>query len=125
MACGIYALINKDNGKKYIGQSRGVEVRFEEHLKQLKNNNHINKRLLNDYNSGYSFDCEIITKCNIIELDKLERYYIDLYDTENYEKGYNLTGKENIKNEIKERMINCQLKLCYLFNCGINSIFFI
>ena len=35
---GIYKITNKNNGKVYIGESLNIERRWEEHKKELSNN---------------------------------------------------------------------------------------
>lgn len=38
MTCGIYSILNKANGKIYVGQSVDVQRRFSEHKKHLRKN---------------------------------------------------------------------------------------
>ena len=49
---GVYAIQNITKGIFYIGSSENVENRWKQHQIMLKNNNHFNKRLQNDYNDG-------------------------------------------------------------------------
>lgn len=88
--CCIYK-INYPNGKYYIGQSKDLRRRIYEH-------NNFNKATL---------PCDLaikkygkITEIEILEffsqisdeqLDEREIYWIDFYDAQNKEKGYNLT----------------------------------
>ena len=38
---GIYAIINKNNGNKYIGKSKNVSIRLGQHKSLLRNNHHV------------------------------------------------------------------------------------
>ena len=51
----IYAIINNENCRAYIGESRQPINRFYQHLRTLKNGTHANKELQKDYNKGNSF----------------------------------------------------------------------
>lgn len=92
---GIYKITNLLNGKVYIGQSVDIQKRLKAHFAYAKNKNskeyntsiHNAIRLYGDYN----FKCEVLQKCTKEQLDELEKYYINLYDSTNRQKGYNLT----------------------------------
>lgn len=75
---GIYKITNP-KGKIYIGQSQDIDKRFYDYkLKRCKKQPKL-YRSLNKYGvENHTF--EIITECNIDELNKLERYYQELYD---------------------------------------------
>lgn len=49
-AAGIYSITSKVNGKRYIGSSNRICVRWTQHLQKLKSNNHHNTYLQNHYN---------------------------------------------------------------------------
>lgn len=92
---GIYKITNLLNGKVYIGQSVDIHKRLKAHFAYAKNKNskeyntsiHNAIRLYGDCN----FKCEVLQECTKEQLDELEKYYIDLYDSTNRQKGYNLT----------------------------------
>ena len=95
---GIYKFTNKINGKVYIGQTRYLNSRYREHKSELINGIHHNEYLQKSVNKyGFdNFDYEIICRCNEDELDEKELYYINLYDSTNRNKGYNIhSGGEN------------------------------
>lgn len=97
---GIYCIECLKTNVRYIGQTyENFYRRWTFHKWNLKNNQHSNAYLQNAWNKYgdenfkfyplKSFDLsqkEIVTKH---ELDKLEQYYIEEYDT--FENGFNLT----------------------------------
>lgn len=102
---GIYKITNLIDGKVYIGQTVNYNKRKKRHLSSLKNGNHHNKHLQRafDKHGEDSFKIELIKKCNIEELDKLERYYIKELDACNHDKGYNMMyGGQRYRNFTKE-----------------------
>lgn len=92
--CGIYCIENIINGKKYVGLSTSIETRFKQHVWQLKRNRHVNRYLQFAWNKyGESkFAFYILEECKKETLAKREEYYIQLFETQNHSKGYNLTS---------------------------------
>lgn len=102
---GIYKITNLIDGKVYIGQTVNYNKRKKRHLSSLKNGNHHNEHLQRAFDKygEDSFKIELIKKCNIEELDKLERYYIKELDACNHDKGYNMMyGGQRYRNFTKE-----------------------
>ena len=107
----IYCIRNKINNKKYIGQTalkRGYKYRWYVHKEQLINNKHYNKNLQEDFNKYGMDNFEFIildefTFTNKELLKKvlldMEKFYIDLWNTEDNTKGYNnkFTGMNSKK----------------------------
>lgn len=90
---GIYCITCAVNGKKYIGCSNNIYSRINYHKYSLRGKKikQDNIYFIEDYNKygNESFYYEVLeyTKDN---LKDREYYYINLYDTINREKGYNL-----------------------------------
>lgn len=85
---GIYK-ITSPNRRIYIGQSKNINLR----TKYYKSNNC--KGQIKIYNSikKYGWEkhkFEIIHQCKEVELNELEKYYIELYQTYNSKHGLNL-----------------------------------
>lgn len=90
--CGIYCIENLVNYKKYIGQSVDVYGRWNQHRSELRHNAHENEHLQNAWNlyKESSFCFYLLEECDNDALDERESYYIQLFDTENRDKGYNI-----------------------------------
>ena len=103
----IYKITNLITNKIYIGQTRshylnkgkyrpfGYLGRFKSHISESKSivKSKMSCRYLNSAFNKYgieNFNCELITNCNIDELDIYERKYISELNTK-YPNGYNLT----------------------------------
>lgn len=104
MESGIYALYNIASGKIYIGQTRNLARREQDHFRSLRKGKHHNKYLQRAFNHDgeQNFKFIIIEKCPIEELDKQERYYIEKYQLMDNQLGYNLENGGNVGKEISE-----------------------
>jgi len=93
--CGIYCIFNKVNHKRYIGQSVDIEKRWRQHKYLLSNKNFQieNQHLVSAWHKygKDNFEFFIVEKCNVKELDALEKFWIDYYNSNNSNKGYNKT----------------------------------
>ena len=89
----IYFIINKINGKRYIGQTINLKRRKNTHFNNLKNNTHPNYKLQQDWNTwgeeNFSFEYEEYEISKKEELNEKEIFAIKLYNT--FQQGYNLT----------------------------------
>lgn len=83
--CGIYK-IDFPNGKSYIGQSINIYKRIREH-------NQKHRQLVDQAIDKYGLiqDFILLEQCSPSELDEKEKYWIQYYQTNLREKGYNLT----------------------------------
>lgn len=88
--CGIYKVTNPKK-RIYIGQSVDCHKRFKAY-KSLGSNTKVQRRLFNSLvkhgNGSHVF--EIIHVCHPSQLNEMEKYYIDLFQTFNSKNGLNL-----------------------------------
>lgn len=96
---GIYKIVNKVNGKYYVGSSVKIcgnvkGTRWKRHIWNLNNNNHHNIHLQHAWNK-YGFEnfqfviVEILNDITIKEILSVEQKYLDIAKTEQ-DKCYNL-----------------------------------
>lgn len=97
MKSGIYKITNIINGKFYIGSSKDIEFRLEEHKKHLFGGYHINIKLQNAWNKyGHDkFIFEIVeeTTSNQKILFERENYYLATLKPYERDIGYNIGSK--------------------------------
>ena len=95
----IYKIVNKFDGKLYIGSSVDVERRFKTHKDELNSGKHNNKHLQNAWNKygAENFDFLIIEELfTADDLRDKETYYIQKYNCTNHDIGYNMLNNSNI-----------------------------
>lgn len=95
----IYKFTNLVNNKIYIGQTRKrFRDRLSDHIWQMNNKPCYFHKALQKYGLS-NFDIEILEHCeNILDLNNLEIYWIDYYNSTNRDLGYNLTKGGSGKN---------------------------
>lgn len=102
---GIYMILNKVNNKCYVGSSKFIKGRKEQHIRELRKNKHGNSHLQNAWNK-YGEDSFIFIKLEDVEetdnLCEREVYWITQKKTLNPEFGYNLG--------IPKQSDNCSLR---------------
>lgn len=87
----IYIIRNTVNSKVYIGQTRtNVDQRWKEHLRHAQYGDQVINRAMKKYGID-KFYIETLEICNVSVLDEREMYYIDLYDSTDKFKGYNVS----------------------------------
>ncbi len=95
---GVYALINRNTGRMYIGETEDIRRRCKAHINLLKSGKHNNSELQNDYNNNYPFEIivlsEITGRCNSEKRLCAEDYYIECFRR----RGIKLYNSENDKN---------------------------
>ena len=94
---GIYKITNLNNNMCYIGQAVDIASRWKEHAKcglgiDTPAGNKLYAAMKND--GIWNFSWELLEKCDRVDLDEKEKYYISLYQS--YEFGYN-SNKGNSK----------------------------
>lgn len=101
---GIYKITNTINNMCYIGQSKNIHKRWNNH-KSVYNNENAHEydyylyRAMRKYGiENFTFD--VIEECDINSLNDREIYWINYYDS--YNNGYNSTnGGDNGKSYVK------------------------
>ena len=87
----IYIIRNTVNNKVYIDQTKvSVETRWKEHLRHAQYGDQIINRAMKKYGVD-KFYIETLEICDLDIIDEREIYYIDLYDSTNKSKGYNVS----------------------------------
>lgn len=87
----IYIIKNTVNSKVYIGQTRtSVDQRWKEHLRHAQYGDQVINRAMKKYGVD-KFYIETLEICEVSILDEREIYYIDLYDSTDKSKGYNVS----------------------------------
>lgn len=91
---GIYRILNKVNGKFYIGSTVNFRKRMREHLFYLRNGNHVNNHLQHAFNKygEKSFSFEVVEYVDDIEkLMEIEQMYLDELKPYDMNVGYNIS----------------------------------
>lgn len=93
---GIYAIVNKINNKIYIGQSSNIRLRWRHHLTDLRKNIHRSTYLNNAMNKYglNNFYFIVLENCELRDLDKREKYWIEKQKVDYSDFGYNKTVKQ-------------------------------
>lgn len=87
----IYIIKNIVNSKVYIGQTRtSVEQRWKEHLRHAQYGDQVINKAMRKYRIN-KFYIETLEICSIELLDYREMYYIELYNSADKSKGYNVS----------------------------------
>jgi len=83
MLCGIYGIKNMINDKIYVGSSKRIPYRMNNHRKRLTANIHDNPHLQNAWNKYgvTAFDFCVLEECDEIHLLEREQYLKDYYLT--------------------------------------------
>jgi group I intron endonuclease len=79
MTSGIYSIVNKINGHRYVGSAIDISDRWRKHKYELRKGTHHSKYLLNSWkkNGEDNFDFIVIEECEIDKLIEREQFYLD------------------------------------------------
>lgn len=94
--CGIYAIKNKTNGKMYIGQSKDILARWQQHCSHAIRGDvsYLIVNALRKYGLD-NFDFTVLEECRPCDLDSKEIEYINVFNTYIGKEGgygYNMTS---------------------------------
>ena len=92
--CGVYKITNTINGKLYVGSSKDITSRWDQHKRKLNNETHGNPHLQNAWlmYGGENFKFEIIEECSSDIQFEREQYYLDLLNPFDGN-GYNIVRR--------------------------------
>ena len=98
----IYEIVNKVNGKKYIGMSCQFQERINQHFRHLRNNTHYSKEFQRDYNKNHQFHMsEIYKDLPKCIAEDYEKYFISKLGTMSY--NFMFSGKKRKPLTIEQR----------------------
>lgn len=92
--CGVYRITNTVNGKIYVGSSKDIYNRWEEHRYALNHNNHGNihlQRAWNKYGQN-NFKFDIIETCDPLVQFEREQFYLNTLNPFD-DNGYNIVRR--------------------------------
>jgi|ERR1035437_812491 group I intron endonuclease len=106
---GIYKIINKINGKYYVGYSTHIRSRWQHHKYHLRKNLHYNTHLQRAWNNHgeVNFDFVLIEKVPSELVIKKEQTYLDLAKAEKdkcYNECFDSEGKMALSEDHKKRI---------------------
>ena len=116
MTQGIYAISNKVNGKAYIGSSKNIESRFNNHKSLLKSGKHLAPKLQKEWDEYGADSFELVILREIeesINLVEIEQEFIDQYKAWQH---YN-TRKAYIELSEKEKQYKLKREAWLKANC--------
>lgn len=89
---GIYQILHKESGKRYIGSSKNIKNRLAEHKSGLRHSRHPNDYLQKAFNKygEDAFEFKQIVECLQQDLELYEQLIIDGYKSNQRDFGYNL-----------------------------------
>ena len=87
MKSGIYALVNDETGKVYVGRSIDLDKRKRTHFWALRNGQHPNSHLQRAWNGGARFSFQILEECSPDVCNEREVFWIERLDALRH--GYN------------------------------------
>ena len=124
--CGIYRIVNKSNGKFYVGSSVDVMKRWREHRRLLNNNKHHSALLQHSWNKygENNFEFILVEKCSRTILISLEQTYLDAakkLDKVSLNMSF-VAGWGNCKGKTKvPKKISTELEMFWLNNTTIKT----
>lgn len=106
---GIYSIEHLKSGRRYIGSSSNISVRFTNHKSCLRRGTHDNSYLQHswDKHGGSGFKFVIVEKCDVGKLIDREQFWIEYYNSCDRRNGYNICPRADRRfhsDETKKKM---------------------
>lgn len=108
--CGVYLIESKDQ-KRYIGESKDIANRLNDHISDLFKNEHVNEHLQYsfDLNGIEHFTFDIIEFCEPWERKRREHHWATVLYVHDRDRGYNIQptdpdGEMNISEETRKKI---------------------
>jgi group I intron endonuclease len=94
MKSGIYKILNKANGKFYIGSAIDIKRRWRQHRHELRLDKHKNEYFQNAWNKylEISFEFSILELSEIDKLEICEQFWLDWFKPYDRTIGYNISA---------------------------------
>lgn len=107
---GIYKIVNKVNGKYYVGSSNDIQLRWRKHKSDLNNQNHVNEHLQHSWNKygSNNFEFSIVEELSKEKLMEVEQKHLDVVNKEK-NRCYNLSfiaDRIEMTSETLKKIIN-------------------
>jgi predicted GIY-YIG superfamily endonuclease len=89
--CGVYKITNAANGKFYVGSSKDIQKRWDQHIGELNDGTHRNYHLQNAWikYGSQNFKFEIIEECSLENQFEREQFYLNTLNPFD-DSGYNI-----------------------------------
>jgi group I intron endonuclease len=125
MGCGIYKIVNLLDNKVYIGSSISIEKREYKHFWMLNRGTHDNNHLQNSFNRDGkdNFKFTIVEECDVNKLIERENYFINEYESNNSNYGYNLAKVNDFRRNTFNDEVKVKISKHYLTKNGNFTIF--
>jgi group I intron endonuclease len=125
MGCGIYKIVNLLDNKVYIGSSISIEKREYKHFWMLNRGTHDNNNLQNSFNRDGkdNFKFTIVEECDVNKLIERENYFINEYESNNSNYGYNLAKVNDFRRNTFNDEVKVKISKHYLTKNGNFTIF--
>lgn len=97
---GIYKITNLKNRKCYIGRSTDVRRRLTDHVKSAVGLETIASQKIHDVMKEegiWNFSFELLEQCEKSQLGEKEKYYIDYFNADQPQYGYNVVAGSAFK----------------------------
>jgi group I intron endonuclease len=121
----IYKIECLENGKVYIGQTKNLRKRWDEHKYELRKGVHHSTHMQRAWTKfgEENFKFSVIEECSTENADTSEKKWISFYDSANKLKGFNLDlGGGTCKELSEESKIKIGIKNKINYHAGVKDL---